>query len=107
MKKQLEKAYIVLGNSTKGKLISPVENSFSIGFSSTEAMLFRDNSYGKGYDKAKRYLDSYRKVYPLANFKIYRVGSKNCPVKIDWKRYHSYGDKIPKYEYRNLKFIKK
>lgn len=100
----LEKGYIVLGKRTDGRFVGLVEQSFSMGFSLTEVRVWRDSGYSKGSETAEKYVAGYRKSYPTTEWNVYRVGSKECPVKIDWTSYHK-GGKKSKYSWRNLKFI--
>ncbi|MFA6089901.1 MAG: hypothetical protein WC755_08640, partial [Candidatus Woesearchaeota archaeon] len=53
----------------------------------------------------KKKIKTYNKNYPEFEFNIYRTGGKNCPVSIDWGRYHR--EKKDKFKNRNLVFIPK
>lgn len=119
------KGYIVLGkHKTTGEIVGYVEHSFSMGFSSERVNLY---THEPNYNVGKTYLDKYHakstmeyyyrinkkdsdklnKKYPEYEFKVFRIGSKHCPVKIDWterilmKRKLT---KLEKFNWRNPKF---
>lgn len=53
---------------------------------------------------SKKFCDIYGNTVDIVEAKCYRLGSKNCPVKIDWRPRFK---KSSKYETRNLPFQQK
>lgn len=126
------KGYIILGTRKDGSHVGYCENSFSMGFDNKRVNVWR-HSHWSGSNKSAQeqkqsfidnviqYKDDLIRKHPQIEWNVYRVGSKNCPVKINWKSYWNMFDKnkkwnhrkkktqncIGKYEWRNLKFIKR
>lgn len=117
-----EKSYIILGRrKSDNKLFGYTENSFSMSTDSTTNVrvwrIGKHNSEGQTDNYIKREykyrlndVKKLNKKHPHIVWKLYRVGSKNCPVKIDWGSYHDVRKsdrRMISSEYRNLAFIKK
>ena len=116
--KRKYRAWIILGkHKVTGQYVGIVEHSFSMGLDKNrvrvekewEVLYFmKDESERrkKTNDSVKHWqknVSTYSKRYPDYEFNIFRVGTKNCPVKIDWGSYHL-RKKKEKYENRNLGF---
>lgn len=102
--------------STSGEMYGYVECSFSMSVDPNRIRVFYPSKYSsKTYNedtvKALQdvskgiWKDVYGKVVEIDHTEIYRVGSKKCPVKINWTP--RFNTKTSKYEYRNLPFVKK
>lgn len=115
--KKRYRSWIILGrHKSTGKYVGIVEHSFSMGISNDrvrvekewEVLYFmkdeseRREKTTKSVKYWQKNIATYSKRYPQYEFKIYRVGTKNCPVKIDWTDYHN--GKKEKFERRNLIF---
>ena len=118
-----ERCWVILSrNLQTGEICGEVENSFSMGWSNDrvrvirpylDARFQRDNKFTKAeYNAAcAEYIANYEKrvrEYNKAygdNFDVFiaRVGSKSCPISIDWDSFYSDKNKS-KYDWRNLKF---
>lgn len=109
-----ERGYIILGYDPNTKIYTGyIENSFSMGFSTSRVKVYRADKYS-----------SLQEVYNFAvitantlnndttssiNFKVYRIGSKHCPVRIFWgevvvMKTTNWWDK---FKWRNLPFFPK
>jgi hypothetical protein len=113
-------SYVIIGKAKTGKLYGYIENSFSMNVDECRVRVWRSSRKSPDYFKSswrcsvaahmQSICDDLNKIgggdYIEWNF--YRVGSKNCPVKIDWGRFHKAGGgNASKFEYRNLFFIEK
>ncbi|AUR86053.1 hypothetical protein NVP1081O_318 [Vibrio phage 1.081.O._10N.286.52.C2] len=118
------RGWVVLArNRDTGVLRAEVEYSFNMGWSSTEARVYRpsvnydvnktrDGKFSKtDYNRAcgkyaaglQKRISEYQEKYPRENVFLARIGSKNCPIKIDWAKFHSIKNKRSS-QYRNLAF---
>lgn len=125
MKKQ--GGYIVVGieKANPDNIQGYVEHSFSMGFSYSDVRVWRDFEYEHSvkYSKVKNPSGNQtakffatkdvkercvklKKAHPDFDWKFYRIGTKHCPIAIDWERYHKLAKvkKLDKYSFRNLKF---
>lgn len=100
-----EKAYIIIGKKPDGEYLGYVEYSFSMGYEAKWVKLWRLHKHFNISDLQKM-SRSTCKEHPKIQWVLYRVGSKNCPVKINWAYYHLEG-KYKKFTRRNLHFCKK
>ncbi|ALP47095.1 hypothetical protein [Vibrio phage XZ1] len=118
-----ERCWVILARCKKtGEIIGRIENSFSMGWSKERVRVIRpylngnftgDDRFSKAeYNKAcaeyithhEKQVKSLREAYKdTHDVFLSRVGSKNCPVSIDWDTYYNKKDKR-NFEYRNLKF---
>lgn len=119
------KSYALMGKDKEsGNIYGYVEHSFSMGLSNTEVRSWPVKSYNLKLDtefskndfaeqqKCQKQiiemLERDKKTlslkYPNIEFFIVRLNSKDCPVVIDWKKYHS---STNKYDRRNVSFTKK
>jgi hypothetical protein len=114
--------YIILGyNKERDEYVGYVEHSFSMGIDHNRVRVdraFESNIMVKKLDKSARFIEhtyskeaadklNTRKSYPDYIFSVYRIGSKNCPVTIDWREVVDMKKKVikrSKYEWRNLAF---
>lgn len=107
-----EKAYIMLGKNANGIFVGQTEHSFSMGISRDHVRLFRPYT-NTPHEKTQQYnqerVSSLAQSYPKYKWHVYRVGSKNCPVKINWTEYHAIqkSGNSRNADYRNLPFTKK
>lgn len=114
------RSWIILGkHKSTGKYAGIVEHSFSMGLDSHRVRVekewevlysMKDESERRDRtNKSVKYwqecIGKYSKRYPEYEFNIFRVGTKNCPVKIHWDNYHL--GKKEKFERRNLIFVEK
>ena len=125
-----KKGYIILGKRKKGSYVGYCENSFTMGFDNKRVKVWRwdgPSKYSTGTPQEQKqsfinhvagFMDELIPKYPTIEWKIYRVGSKDCPVKIEWASYwrmfainkrHNHRVKnkknyIATYEARNLRF---
>lgn len=119
--KRKYRAWIILGkHKVTGQYAGIVEHSISMGLDKNRVRVekeweviyyMKDESERRDKtNKSVKYwqknIGIYSKRYPDYEFKIFRVGTKNCPVKIDWGSYHL-RKKKDKYESRNLVFTVK
>lgn len=119
------KGYIVLGkHKTTNEIVGYVEHSFSMGFNpervnvitydskKTVGKVYLDKYHAKStmgyyYRIYKKDVNMLNKKFSEYEFKVFRIGSKHCPVKIDWterilmKRKQM---KTEKFIWRNPKF---
>jgi hypothetical protein len=115
-------SYILIGTDEHGCVYGYIENSFSMGISSSQVRVWR--AYPNGSDTFKsmqrsmvvpwlaKERDSLNKQYAdldkKITWKLYRVGSKHCPVRLNWKKFHADGgNKASKSNWRNLEFLSK
>jgi hypothetical protein len=89
-----------------------VEHSFCLGTDKTRTRVYRlseapDTPIKKYIQWYQDSVKSASKSYPEWTWKLYRVGSKNCPVKIDWGGWHDELKDIGKFNWRNLKYTAK
>ena len=112
--------YIVLSLDRDGSIIGYTEHSISMGFSKEVVRVHRPFEYR--YAAQKHYSTKRQQAYQHCvemaeklnkrhkkegtTFRAFRVGSKNCPVSISWKRVAEMHrvKKIKKFEWRNLPF---
>ncbi len=107
------KSYIIIGKyKDNGSYIGEVENSFSMGLSDLYVRVWSGNELN--IDHLHEKVLRYNKEYKAYVWNVYRVGSKNCPVKINWDLYYQKMKEskqtkvnIKKYFYRNLQFKSK
>lgn len=112
-------SYIVLGKTPEGKIIGYTEHSFAMGLSDNRVRVER--SYEWRYSAKKKGVSekllAYRGVKEWADklnnkdlngiiYKPFRIGSKNCPVIIDWREIVEMKktNKNDKFNWRNLPF---
>jgi len=114
-------SYIILASNNKtGEIKGYIEHSFSMSFSDDRVRVDRlfelTHMTSKPKVKAITYLlktcAKLTKKSSLGkgwSFNYYKVGSKNCPVKIDWREIvmMKLDKKSAKFIWRNLKFTKK
>lgn len=113
------RSYIILKFNEDGSIEGYVENSFSMGFSSSRVRVNRsfEFDYQAKVEKIskstaasrdmRRDVDRLNNKFPKSTFRYFRVGAKNCPVVIDWNEIvnnRAKKEKIGKYESRNLPF---
>lgn len=118
--KKKYRAWIILGkHKSTGKYVGIVEHSFSMGLDSNRVRVEKEweilYSMKNETERRKKTTDSikyyqkditkYTKNHPDYEFTLHRVGTKNCPVKIHWSRYHT--EKKDKFNNRNLVFTLK
>ena len=109
--------YILLGkNKETNEFVGEIEHSFSLGFDNSRVRVYRASEISSKKDLNKketayRWLksnsDKYSEKYPQYDWRVYRAGSKNCPVKIDWREIISMRHRImphSKFNTRNLPF---
>ena len=116
------RGYIILArNPTNGKFSGYCENSFSIGWTQTNVKVYRPY-YGYTKNGLTQYqiteareslvthlqkdVANLQIKYPKYDVFMARIGTKKCPVKIDWNTFYTTKNKS-KYDWRNLKFISK
>lgn len=111
------RGYVVLGlHKEEEKALGVIENSFSMGVSDKYIRVFRpmkryrfDDDYNqRTYNNLKSYVQTYNQSYPNYEFKVYRIGSKNIPISIDWEpiaRAQKHKIRIDKFRSRNLLFL--
>lgn len=113
-------AYIILVKDKRTGVISGyVEHSFSMGLDPTRVNLNRvtETNYGKkgaerfvrtkGAQWCRKTVDRMNREHSNVEAKYFRVGSKNCPVIIDWREINQMAQrtmKYDKYKWRNLPF---
>ena len=114
-----EKGYIILGRmKSDNTFVGYTEHSFSMGVDSTEHVrVWRSSKKRTLYSATAEEVVRSRmcdvkelnKKHPDIEWSLYRVGSKDCPVKIKWSRYHNLKKhkNLNKFDYRNLVFEKK
>lgn len=111
------RCYAIFATDHKGELLGYIENSFSMGWAANRVRIWRASR-----DRIKYRFDSkpaslmstvatLQRNNPTWDVFCVRIGSKNSPVNINWELFHQ-GRKaklgnIGKYEWRNLKFVKK
>lgn len=109
------RGWILLRRLPDGTIEGYVENSFSMSWSKTHVRVMRYNAYGLGKNfklhdyrvgQAKTPIYYHEHTRKDLNVFVCRIGSKKCPVKINWWYYYHYGRRC-KYEWRNLKFTVK
>ncbi|AGN30369.1 hypothetical protein VPFG_00372 [Vibrio phage nt-1] len=118
-----ERCWVILARCKKtGKIMGEIENSFNMGWSTERVRVIRPYLSGSfagterfskaAYNKAcSDYIANYdkrvnelRKRYGKTHdVFIARVGSKNCPISIDWDSFY-HNRNVSKFEWRNLKF---
>lgn len=102
--------------STTGQKYGYVEQSFSMSLDSNRVRVFTKTRYSsKAYNddtvkmlqeiQTGTWKDVHGKHVHIEKAEVYRVGSKNCPVKIDWRP--RFNEKTSKYNWRNLPFVSK
>lgn len=108
------KSYIILGiHRQTGKIVGEIENSFTIGHNDRYVRVYRkqQNEQPKEIvDELIEIVNDRNKSHPEYNWNVFRVGSKNCPIKISWRYIAQLKKKLSKYHkfhYRNLPFIVK
>lgn len=111
-----DKRYIILGRNNKGKYFGYIEKSFCMSFSPFEVKVYALELKGKwnGATNQKEWNWCKEQVEKLnkkkangCEWKVFRVGSKYCPVEVDFSRIELiHKHKIPydKYIYRNQLF---
>lgn len=112
--------WIFLGKLKDGSYIGYIENSFSMGVSFERVRLERYWEWTwKGRPRTvqqvhnllkERVIKLNKKKLANAEWSLYRIGRKTCPVKIDWRElvnFRKYPHKRKKFEWRNLPFSKK
>ncbi|QIW90701.1 UNVERIFIED_ORG: hypothetical protein GCAPEGMB_00381 [Vibrio phage V07] len=118
-----ERCWVILARCKKtGKITGEIENSFSMGWSKERVRVIRPYlgrvfasnerfskadynkacaEYIANYDKrVKELRERYSETHDVF---IARVGSKNCPIAIDWGTFYSTKNKR-NFDWRNLKF---
>lgn len=125
------KSYVTLRISkTTGEIEGLIEHSFSMGWSKERVRVDRTNessveSFNSYWSKKQPFPKAnskaavtlyychrsirrhYKKQNPGYDVKIFRVGSKNCPIKIDWREVvfmHRKISQYSKFNMRNLPF---
>ena len=105
------RCWVLLCRMKDGSIQGYTENSFSMGWSKTHVRVFR-HSYGLGKEftlakyrekQSNNATHYYKRSKKEERVFVARVGSKKCPIQINWWYYYHYG-KRAKYEFRNLKF---
>ena len=102
--------------STNGHKYGYVEESFSMCLDPNRVRVFTKTKYSrKTYNadtvnmlqdaKLGVWKDVHGKFVHIVKAEVYRVGSKNCPFKIDWRE--RFIDSTSKYNWRNLPFVSK
>jgi hypothetical protein len=118
-----EASYIILCKDQNRDLLGETELSISLGLSKERVRVWRSSEYRytaknnkisnrqAAYNSLCKSFDKRNKKYKgKLKFKVFRVGSKNCPVKIDWKEIsfmNKNKNKRSKFNWRNLPFSKK
>ena len=114
------KAYVILGESKEGEFSGYVEQSFSMGYDKSRINVNniginpKDRYYTSPEERVRSLQNTCKKLNSYNNgytFTVYRVGSKKCPIKIDWTERTEFHRKnaeyCGKYNYRNPPFTKK
>lgn len=104
--------YIILGKSSDTDYCGEVEHSLSMGLSKDRVRVYSTNnnkhlSCLDLYNCLKKAANTLNNKIPGTTFRVYRVGSKYCPVSIDWTEMVAMiNGKLPenKYRFRNLPF---
>jgi len=105
------RSYILIGKNPKtGEWHGYCENSFSMSYIMGWARVWRSNDeyYEPAAERTVDHLRSaeakIREQQPSWNWRIYRVGSDACPVKVNWKHFYDLKreGKLDKFKYRNL-----
>jgi hypothetical protein len=107
-------AYIILGKSRKtGEYVGYVEQSFTMGWARNRVRVWRTSS-SESHRSKKEVLSHMRQLIAEIEAKssnsnydlfVYRVGSKNCPVKLNWAQFYKDGGaNASKSLWRNLLF---
>lgn len=117
------RSWVILRRNLKtGVIEGEVELSFNMGWSSTEARVYRpyldarfrcDSEFTKAeYNKAcSEYVAAFNNRINVYRLKykdthevfISRIGTKTCPIKINWQAFYSI-ESPNNYQWRNLKF---
>lgn len=109
------RSWVILRRSGD-KLYGLCENSFSMSWELNRVNVVRSYLYKNGPFSLKEFRESgakiadklkadvllYKSRHPDDDIFIARVGSKNCPIKVDWRGIKA--SKVSKYDYRNLPF---
>lgn len=109
-----DKRYIILGQDRNGKWHGWVEHSFCMGSSETEVRVWAPKYKRSGGDNQHDYnwlrMTAERLTkerWEGMTWRVYRVGSKYCPVKVDFTaadQMKSGKRKYDKYWWRNQRF---
>lgn len=112
-----DKRYIILGRNEKGEYFGYTERSFSMDYSRIEVRVFALELKGYWSEKAtnqKEWNWCKEQVKRLndrkannCEWKVFRVGSKHCPVEVDFSELELMKSKkieYDKYKYRNQLF---
>lgn len=123
-KKIKDRRYTILGIHPSGKILGRVEGSFSFSCSTVETRVWgaeykefgmrqywKPNKNQSTWNYLKKVADDLTaKKYMDCVWKVYRVGSKHCPVDIDFRTCDLMKTgkiKYDKYQARNHKFTPK
>lgn len=114
---------VFMRNKETNELVGYVENSFSMGWDKTRVNIWRPYMWRGTYNRREvakmrcelalnmqKCVKGLQEKYPDHDVFCTRVGSKNCPVKIDWMDHWTNtcrDKKSSKYNWRNLKFTPK
>jgi hypothetical protein len=116
LKRERKKGWVILGRSKKtGKLIGRIENSFSMGFSKEFVRVYYvetwyDDTAKKTVGFLLNTVAAYNQKHVSHDWFIARIGSKKCPIKINWNSFYGRlktGEYVKKYYWRNLPFKEK
>jgi len=112
-----DKRYIILGIDDKGQYWGYTEHSFCMGFSKTEVRVWAPKYKGTSTSRPNpnqlewnwccEQAAKLNKRQNKIHWRAYRVGSKHCPVKLDFTPVELMKKKkikYDKYNYRNQKF---
>ena len=119
MKKR--KCYIILGISKDLESNKPRVIGYDINYktSLTNVLVFRTAPKEEGFGlhttesmmkMATSIIKDQKKIHSLYEWKVFRVGSKNCPVTLDWNKVGDIYKKKTKFnntDFHNLKYYLK
>lgn len=111
IQREKTKGWVLLGkNKRTGELIGEIENSFSLGLSSTYIRVYTTYKWTTAQKVVVGLIkdaERLNEAKPDYEWFVARVGSKKCPIKINWDSFYKRlktGEYVQKYYWRNLPF---